>query len=189
MPAKAAPDSVVYVLLNADPAEPRMPVEAATGVVTCPKIPCPDVLVPCTPYPVSELPKMPVEPFVPTPYTAAKPGPWISLAWIQLLNSLPVPNWAYTLFRVVSSVEVFKPSATEPEVPEPVSGLEVVIPVMVPVPPPPGKVCAGTKLIVPLLPIENPVAAGLPEPAYSRSSFAASEAVLLLVARFSKKKF
>jgi hypothetical protein len=49
---------------------------------------------------------------------------------------------------------VFRPSATDPDVPLPVNGLVVVMPLIVPVP---GNVCPGAKLIVPFGLKESPV--------------------------------
>ena len=64
------------------------------------------------------------------------------------------------VMSVVSWVS-FSPSATDPLVPEPVSGLLVVMPVMVPPPVPvTGKIWPGAKVIRPLGAMENPVAAG-----------------------------
>src|SRR5271157_3930882 len=63
-----------------------------------------------------------------------------------------------------SSRPVFSPSATEPDVPDPVSGLVVVIPVMVPAPVP-GKVCPVAQWTSPLGEMERPVAAGAAVPA------------------------
>ena len=67
-------------------------------------------------------------------------------------------NCAYWLLKVVSSAVVLRPSATEPVVPEPVSGLVVVMPVSVPFPAPvPGNVWPGAKVRMPLLLTERSV--------------------------------
>ena len=86
----------------------------------------------------------------------------------------------------MSEVKVpsFKPRPTEPAVPDPVSGLEVVIPVMVPPPVPlMGKIWLGLKLMLPLGAMDSPVAVGLAVPAPNKSARVADgDAVLLPVA-------
>jgi hypothetical protein len=81
--------------------------------------------------------------------------------------------------------------ATEPEVPDPVSGLEVVMPVIVPPPVPVmGKVWPEAQLIVPLGLREKPVAARGDVPApYSRVRVDDGLAVLLPVGCTYQPKF
>ena len=84
--------------------------------------------------------------------------------------------------KEVSSADVFSPSATEPLVPFPVSGLVVVIPEIVPPPAPKGNVWLGLNLITPLEANDNPVAAGVVVPAPNiRARLVVGEAVLLPV--------
>jgi hypothetical protein len=110
---------------------------------------------------------------------------------IGAVNVLAAPSCAYTLFNVVSSADVFNPKPTEPEVPLPVSGLAVVMPVMVPLPVPvPGKVCPDAKLMVPFGAIDRPVAAGVVAPApNSNSRFAVGDAVLFPESTVCHAKF
>ena len=92
---------------------------------------------------------------------------------------------AMSVVRVVSS----RPTATEPDAPEPVSGLVVVIPVIVPGPVP-GNVCPGAQLTTPAGEMERPVGVGLvvPEP-YRKARLADGVAVLLPVASALQAKF
>jgi hypothetical protein len=94
---------------------------------------------------------------------------------------------------VISLVSVvsFRPSATEPDVPDPVRGLEVVIPVMVPPPVPViGKVCPGAQLMTPAGEMERPVAARGANPApYSNARFDDGVLVLLPVGTTCQAKF
>src|SRR5580698_11234034 len=111
----------------------------------------------------------------------------------------PPDSFAYLESKVVSRPGVmlvvralwYSPSATEPEVPEPVSGLVVVMPVMVPPPVPvTGNVCPGADVSSPFAEMEKPVAAGVAPPAlYSRERLAEGVDVSLPVANACHAKF